>query len=150
MFPALDPQLIIWKPASSYIYFFGLWQNWSLFAPEPKKYNIHLSAVITFNSGKTTVCEFPRMEKLSVFERPWKERYRKWANENLYEEKFWPDAARFIARMHCSSNQVPVSVALVRHWSDIPPPRKPHVNASADSEQQNVFFTYKVAPGDLL
>lgn len=63
------------------------------------------------------------MEQLSLTERYYKERYRKFA-ENLGEERnaaLWPDAARFIARLN-NTRSSPVSrIFLVSYWWNIVP-----------------------------
>ena len=57
----------------------------------------------------------------------------------------WPDTARYIARHNNDRTSPPLSVKLVRYWSEIFPPgtREP------DPWHQYVFFTYAVVPEDL-
>ena len=91
------------------------------------------------------------MDQLGLFDKYTKERYRKFANENLRLDALaalWPDAARYIARLNKGQpSNPPVAVVLVRHWSIIQPP-----DSSSEIGPWNhfKFFQYAVKPGDLL
>jgi hypothetical protein len=132
-----------------YFVWSGLFQSWDMFSPSPKKINSYLEAIVLYKDGNTRIWPFPRMEHLSLTDRYFQERYRKFA-EVLSDDKYaplWPDAARFIARMN-NNRSVPVKmVMLVRYWSDIVPrsggPDRPSVRDT------NVFYGYSVQPGDL-
>lgn len=134
-----------------YMVWVGLFQKWDMFAPDPSKLNNYVTAVVVYADGRASTWNFPRMAELGIFEKYRKERYRKFANDNLRLDGFaalWPDAARYIARVNNHSNNPPVRVDLVRHWSLVPPP------AANGSEQEApwshfTFFRYSVAPGDL-
>jgi hypothetical protein len=134
-----------------YLVWTGLFQKWDMFAPDPSKLNCYLGAQIAFRDGRTALWTFPRMENLGIIDKYFKERYRKYANDNLRldgDAPAWPDAARYIARVNYSPSNPPVSVNLVRYWSIVPPP-----TATGAYEpgpwQQYMFFHYSVAPGDL-
>ncbi len=132
-----------------YLAWSGLFQTWDMFSPSPKSINSYVEAIIVYQDGNTRKWSFPRMEQLSLIDRYFKERYRKFV-ENLKEDTnsaLWPDTARFIARLN-NNRAVPVkSVSLVRYWSDIVP--------RADGEYQPspwrayIFYTYTVNPRDL-
>jgi hypothetical protein len=98
----------------------GLFQKWDMFAPDPSKLNCYVGAQIAFRDGRTALWNFPRMENLGIVEKYFQERYRKYANDNLRldsDAPAWPDAARYIARLHCSAVNPPV-----RYRSIVPPP----------------------------
>lgn len=89
------------------------------------------------------------MDELSLTERYFKERYRKF-EENLTEEKnsiLWPDAARFVARVNSTSADPVTRVYLVHHWSEITP--FPGPSSNPKRWQEKMFFRYVVEPGDL-
>src|SRR5262249_53001901 len=89
-----------------YFLWSGLFQAWDMFAPSPKATNSYIEAVVLYDGGDTRNWSFPRMEQLSLNERYCKERYRKFV-ENLEKDSdspLWPDAARFIARLHGGPN----------------------------------------------
>jgi len=134
-----------------YLIFTGLFQKWDMFAPDPSKLNNYVAAVITYRSGATAQWTFPRMEELGYFEKYVKERYRKYANDNLRLDSnapIWPDATRYIARINNRPGDPPVSVALVRYWSIVPPPG-PNGEEGYAPWSHYAFFQYKVAAGDL-
>ena len=43
--------------------FFGIDQSWRMFCPNPRDFNFHPYAVITFQDGGTAYYEFPRGDK---------------------------------------------------------------------------------------
>lgn len=132
-----------------YVFYFGVWQNWKVFAPVPKDYNIYLTAVLDFTDGTQKIWYFPRMEKISVLRRPWKERYRKWYSESLYDQRAWPDTARFIARINSSDKKVPSSVTLVRHWSYIRPRPQGYELDDQGECYESPFYSFQVKEEEL-
>ncbi len=142
------------QPFRAYLLWTGLWQGWSMFAPDPLRINIDLDATIAFQDGTHAQWIFPRMERLGIFERYQKERYRKW-RERIREDAsalVWPDTARFIARLQHTPDHIPVHVTLTRHWSDIIFPERgtylPRLWPAQLDHSYN-FFQYDVSPSDL-
>jgi len=136
--------------AYPYLIYTGLFQKWDMFAPNPSSLNNYTGAVITYRDGETSLWNFPRMEDLGYIDKYFKERYRKYANDNLRLDEnaaIWPDAARYIARVNQRPSNPPVSVALVRYWSVVPPPGPQ--GARPAPWEHYTFFQYQVAPGDL-
>lgn len=132
-----------------YLRWSGLFQSWDMFSPGPKAANTYVDAIVFYQDGETRNWAFPRMELLSLKDRYFKERYRKFTDV-LEDEKnaaLWPDAARFIARVN-NNRPVPVAmVFLVRHWSAI--------QARADGSymaapwDSHIFWAQKISAGDL-
>lgn len=141
------------KPFLSYLNFFGLWQGWSVFE-SPRKYNEYLTALITFKDGSTKAWEFPRMEKMGIVEKMFKEKYRRWTNDCVSDESkpfLWPDAARYVARLNNDRlENPPNTVSIVRHWTWIPAPEfglgKPLPTAD---DGQSTLYTGKITAEDL-
>lgn len=133
-----------------YMLWSGLFQAWDMFSPTPRSVNAHVEAAVIFKDGRIHTWKFPRMEQLSLTERAFKERYRKFV-EYVQEQKYaglWPDVARHIARANNSnSNDPPQVVMLIRYWSDIPPPEQRARHAPP--ERATIFFEYNVKPEDL-
>ena len=89
------------------------------------------------------------MEQLSLTERYFKERYRKFsevlqieANDNLL-----PDVARHIARLNSTPSKPVKTIILIRRWSPI----VPRTDGSYQPEpwDQHVLLGYGVRPEDL-
>jgi hypothetical protein len=126
-----------------------------MFAPNPRAANVYVEAEITFQDGKQTLWRFPRMEELGVIESSFKERYRRWANDNVRMDtnpRLWPDTARFVARLNDSPGNPPATIQLVRYVSII---EKPYAVGggrllpSTDKWKRTTFYTYDVQPEDL-
>jgi hypothetical protein len=134
-----------------YMVWSGLFQSWDTFAPSPKSVNAYVVATVITKDGLVHPWNFPRMEQLSLTERYYKERYRKFV-DNLQDDRYSglrPDVARHVARLYGGNpGNPPEIVMLIRYWSDI----TPQANASHQVERQpnaRIFFEYRVTPEDL-
>jgi hypothetical protein len=140
--------LAIRNAVRPYFLWSGLFQAWNAFAPAPKALNSYVDAIVIYKDGRTLTWKFPRMEQLSLFERYYRERYRKFV-ENLKEDSsvaLWPDAARHIARLNNNKpSDPPEIVMLIRHWTDM----APGAGLSSQSPHVQIFYEYKVQPQDL-
>jgi len=149
----LDTPLIVQcrEAIKGYMLWTGLFQKWDMFAPDPSKLNNYVTATVIYRDGRTAVWTFPRMETLGYVDKYFKERYRKYACDNLRLDNksvLWPDAARYVARAVVTPSEAPVEVDLVRHWSEVQPPG-PHGEESSSPWSEFTFFRYSVQPGDL-
>ena len=136
------------KKLNTYMRWAGVAQFWAMFAPQPLNLNIRMEAEVTYRDGHKNIWRFPDPPSFGYFRRYFEERYRKYSADNLREDKnaaIWPDAARYIARLNNDPGNPPVTVKLVRNWSEIAPPG----SYKAEPWHQFVFFTYPVKPGDL-
>jgi hypothetical protein len=132
-----------------YMLWTGLFQSWDMFAPTPRSFNAWVEASVIFRDGRIQPWRFPRMEQLSLTDRYYKERYRKFV-ENLQEDKqaaLWPDVARHIARLNNNPANPPEIVMLIRYWSEI----VPRADGSYHPEpvRGHILFEYNVKPRDL-
>jgi hypothetical protein len=135
-----------------YMLWSGLFQAWGMFAPDPMNQNIYVDAEVTFRDGSTRLLPFPRMQELGYVDRYFKERYRKFVTEYLRLDShsaLWPDAARFVARANRNPSNPPVSVRLIRSWTDIPAPSGRDWEYRPYPPKSFTFFTYQPTPGDL-
>lgn len=140
----------LFDPIRPIILYTGLWQNFVLFAPEPPKSNIDITAKVTKKNGQTVDWQYPRMDKLSFFDRIEKERYRSFGNDYTnYYEVFRPDLARYIARLHRDQQNPPRTIEIERHWADIPSPGANIDKAAPAHDKHSIIFTYAVQPSDL-
>lgn len=143
---------LLLAPLRPYVTFLGLWQSWGVFAPDPKNWNPYMTALIIFADGSQKMWEFPRMDKLNLIDKMFKERYRKWANDCVNNEQVaivWPDTARYIARLHSNPVNPPVSVSIIRHWTWISPPNECPKRRVPEGGGSKTLFTYDLAPEDL-
>jgi len=135
-----------------YMVWTGLVQSWTLFAPEPFSINTRLEAEITYRGGATRIWQFPSPQDFSYAERYLKERQRKWAVDGIRLDMtapVWPDAARYVARLNnIDPAEPPVTVRLVRYWSDIVLPEAGRARPP-EPMHRYVFFSYSVTPQDL-
>ena len=127
-------------------------QNWRLFSPHLSEHNMHMTDVLTFEDGTKMAWDFPRMERLSQFNRFKDEKFRKWAVDCLPTDKykeFYPDVARFLGRKFYNPENKPVALAMSMWWADIPPPS---ANKGPDDlPPQSKYcprFEYRYVPGD--
>ena len=137
------------KVIAPYMIWSGLTQGWALFAPDPQYINVYLEAEITYRDGQKKIWKFPMPQDFGYYRRYFMERERKWSSDNLRLDDnafLWPDAARYVARVNNDPKNPPATIALVRHWSFISPPR----SGQPETWNQYTFFTYSVLPGDLL
>jgi len=148
--PVTTPLTMVFRELlRPYFVWSGLFQSWDMFSPSPKSINSYVEAIVLYQDGNTRIWAFPRMERLSLTSRYFKERSRKFV-ENLKEDKFallWPDAARFIARLNNNGPNPVKMVLLVRHWSNI----VPRMDGAKTPEpwDSHVFYGYMVRPEDL-
>jgi hypothetical protein len=150
------------QPVSKYVIESGLWHSWDMFSPDPLALNFNVEAIIKYQNGIEKKWVFPRMEKLGLWQRFQKERYRKWRERvrlDMYAVA-WEDTARYVARLNDTPTNHPVQVTLVRHWAPIPPPAtEPGTKKFASyqpmlGEDPNYPFNYHyklylIKPGDL-
>jgi hypothetical protein len=132
-----------------YVLWSGLFQSWDTFAPTPKAANTFLEAVIVYQDGSRKTWTLPRMEQLSLTERYFKERYRKFADNLMRDETdaLLPDAARYIARLNSTPAKPVKTVILIQEWSSIIP--RSDGSYVFEPWKQHILLGYGVRPEDL-
>jgi hypothetical protein len=132
-----------------YFLWSGLFQSWDTFAPTPLLANSYVEAIVVYRDGSKKTWSFPRMEQLSLGDRYFEERYRKFS-ENLQSDAndaLWPDVARKIARLNSPPSNPATTVILIEKWSPIVfRADGSYIPASWD---QHVLYGYGVKPEDL-
>lgn len=140
------------EKSATYASIAGLRLSWSMFAPNPSRDNSYIDAEISYRDGRKHIWSFPQMQELGYAERYAKERYRKFATENLWPKKnagLWPSVALYIARLNADRSEPPQTVKLVHYWSEIPSISLAGETPPPEHWQRDVFFVYTVRPGDL-
>jgi len=148
--PVRSPSLVLCKSlVKPYFRWSGLFQSWDMFAPAPRSTNSYVEATIIHQDGSRNTWTFPRMEHLSLTERCFEERYRKF-EESLQSDDndaLWPDVARQIARLNSSPSNPAKTVILIQKWSFIVPSTdNPYVPQPWD---QHMLYGYGVRHEDL-
>ncbi len=119
----------------------GLDQDWSVFAPEPRRQTFELGARITYGDGSTDVWTVPTGDPFLAEYRVY--HWQKWSEYARSDTKpaLWEPLAAWIARTYDRPNRHPVDVTLVRRWYDINPPGA-HPNRGPLNEY--AYFSLKV------
>ena len=95
-------------------------QSWGVFAPNPTRTSVYVSADVTLASGEVVVHEFPDGDDLVGAYRQF--RWRKWESRVRLDRNrhMWDDAAEWVARTYAADDVAKVS--LVRTFSTTPEP----------------------------
>jgi hypothetical protein len=137
------------KIVRPYFLWAGLFQTWDMFAPTPWVSNSYVEAVVIYKDGSRQSWSFPRMEQLSITDRYFKERYRKFSEVLQIDQNdaLWPDVARRIARLNSTPANPAKTIILMRRWSLIIP--RPDGSYQPEPSDQHVLLGYGVKPEDL-
>ncbi len=132
------------RPGQPYLNALGLDQNWALFAPDPRRVVIDVSALVSYEDGARRIWRFPHDGALVGTYRDY--RWRKWA-ENLidpaYAAALWRPAALWAAaREQRPAHQV-TEVQLVERYHTIAPPG---VSPPTGPELTRLFYTLHLSP----
>ncbi len=103
-------------------------QSWQMFSPNPDNTDVYLTAQITYADGSDRSYTFPRMATMDYAKRYREERWRKFTEVATHSVQpgLWAAAARYAARVNDTNpNNRPVSVELIRHSRQVPPPGVP-------------------------
>jgi len=99
----------------------GFQQSWDVYAPEPIRRTQTFEAIITYTDGTSSRWRIPRSSALFPYP---SHRWERWADSITADgsTKWWPRAARWIAREHSDRRRVPKRVVFRRRWRLVPPP----------------------------
>jgi hypothetical protein len=108
------------RPVASLFGVTGLEQGWGLFAPNPRRQQIGLSARVEFADGSATVWHLPRGDDALDAARAY--RWRKWMEHVVAapDEELSRRTARYLARTLASAARRPVRVTVTRRWTAMP------------------------------
>ena len=141
------------RPIANYLAFLEFSHAWAPFSPDPRFPSRHMEAEVTFRDGSTKIWYFPRITRMSIPERIIKMRQGIWEEKMQTIPSFYPDIARYIARLYAHSNNPPQTVTFIEYKSDTPSPvpgdYQPIPKEYPHSTRLPPFFTYKVLPQDL-
>ena len=133
-------------PATGIFRWAGLWQNWSMFAPNPLIHDVYLSVRATYVDGDEQVSILSKMPDYSYFRRYAHERWRKWANDNLRLDSnsfLWPNAAKFLAKKMDSKEKNPlIKLEILDHWREVGIPTDTNRSPTPGQWKERVLYTY--------
>jgi hypothetical protein len=138
---------VLLQPVRPTFNFLGLWQEFAVFGPNPRKTNLHLTANITTTDGKVYEYVFPRIEQQNHFEKLFGERIRKYGIEHLNWNSnyyLWPHFCAFLVRLQEEKGIHPAKIELMRHWAYTPPPEQGIGKPPLPHSNHNLFYTYYV------
>ena len=128
-------------PVRNYMTATGFWQSWGMFSPNPANVDVWIDATVTFQDGTQARFPYPRMKTMPIWEKYFKERYRKFV-ENIdgVQYKWPPIGARIAYLSYSDPENPPVRVDLYRHWKEILPMPEP----PPEGYEVDLFYTHEV------
>jgi hypothetical protein len=124
----------------------GLDQDWSVFAPEPRRQTFALQARISYSDGTSQTWDVPTGDPYISEYRTY--HWQKWSEYARADDQqqLWEPFAAWVARTHDSPARHPTEVTLVRSWYDLYPPG---AHPSRSQWNEYAYFSLKVTPGVL-
>lgn len=123
---------IIHSPSSPlywYIIWPGYWQFWDMFSPNPSPRDYHLDFVVTYEDGTNETIAWPRMAKMSIVEKFFNERYRKFSERirSPQENFLWAPVLNKVAADAYRRNggKMPKRMMMREIYYDLPPYGQP-------------------------
>ena len=136
---------LVVNPVSPFFQWSGLWQGWAMFAPNPVAEDIYVSAIAYFEDNSNTTWVLSKMDDLSYGERYAKERWRKWANDNLRQDSnrsIWQPSAEYLAgKMQERTPKRIIRLDLIRHWHPTAVPYGSDLIPEREGWKKFVFYT---------
>lgn len=101
----------------------GIWPSWSMFAPNPIKFDTRTFVEISYKNGETKDynVEIETKGLLAPFRQA---RWQKYSQDNLRNPKqkaLWAPAIRFFKEKYKVDGNPIVSIKIKRIWEDVPP-----------------------------
>jgi hypothetical protein len=134
------------RVGGAYLNATGLDQSWRLFAPEPRRQSLALSARVEYASGGTRTWRLPRGNAL--IGSYWDYHWQKWLEFVLSNRhmNLWKPAAEFIARDSDGPGRRPVRVTLIRATSYN---RAPGQHPDHNPRITSAYFSLRITPAML-
>jgi hypothetical protein len=101
----------------------GLWQYWDMFAPNPANVDYWFDTIVVYSSGRQEVFPYARMKDMNVWQKYFKERYRKYTERITNDSDAWKRPAfcqRIAYLAYKDPGDPPAKVFLRRHWREMP------------------------------
>ena len=126
--------------------YFGLWQGWDMFAPNPRAEDIWVDVVFKNRDGSSHTWELTHMIQMDFFDRWQRERWRKYFNDHLRldsERRLWQPFMEYAVRYLREEGQDPTHIEITRWWRGTVKPVRPDARADVNQAPWNRFTFYK-------
>ena len=125
-------------PAQSYLTALGMGQNWGVFAPNPRRDIVYVTADIEYADGTASTWSFPVRDGVMAYS---DYRWQKFGEHLRLDSRrqLWKPFAIYLARQERADGRTPVRVSLARHWTRLPPP-----GGSMELDPWNEFVFYSL------
>ncbi len=142
--PSSELRAQLLRPAQPYLNATGLDQNWAVFAPDPRRVVIDVSALVKFDDGRTANWRFPHEGSLIGAYRDY--RWRKWEEYLISPSnaRLWKPAALWAASQEARPGHRVARVTLLERYALLAPPG---VTPTVGPDQQRTIYTLLVLPG---
>jgi len=143
--PGSELRTRLLRPGQPYLNALGLDQSWGVFAPDPRRVVIDVSALIRFDDGSTANWRFPHEGSLLGAYRDY--RWRKWEEQLISPANaavLWKPAALWAASQEARPGRSVTQVRLLERYATLAPPgARPTVAPT----QRRTIYTLRVLPG---
>ena len=140
----------------NYVWGLRVHQYWALFSPEPRRFAIKYSAVITYRDGHSETWRRPYPPNWAFFERHLSYNFQKWDLVNAYldhKSGLWDDLVAYLIKSHQDKNNPVEQVRFLISTAPWPPPNTSGY-VGGDTASLNwsdaPIFTYDVQNGRYL
>ena len=126
--------------------YFGLWQGWDMFAPNPRAEDIVVDVAFTNRDGSSHTWNLTQMNEMGFFDRWQRERWRKYFNDHLRldsERNLWQPFADYAVRYLRTQGQDPVKMEFTRWWRPTVRPVSPDLRADRNKSPWNRYTFYR-------
>ena len=139
---------LLLTPTRTVFNYLGLWQEFSVFGPNPRKKNLNLTATITYEDGTKREWALRRMEQLTPYQKMFGEKMRKFTVEYLAwpeNSYLYPDFAHYLAVEQLKQGLRPKQIELVSHFAYTPPPEQGIGKPPLPHSNSELLYTYQVS-----
>jgi hypothetical protein len=147
-----DAKGVLLHPVQKPLAYFGLYNSFKLFAPNPPGRNVSILFRVCFDDGTSRYWAFPR-RRLMPFDSEnsfdhYVYNYLFWRKNKLHF-KVLADLARYIVRETDSGSQHPIEIDFIYRVTITPPAELGIGNPVPPPSQDLVFYSYAVSRRDL-
>jgi hypothetical protein len=143
--PNSDLRRVVMKPGQPYLNALGLDQAWGVFAPDPRRDSIDVSAFVTYDDGRVAEWNIPRNGALigSYTDYRWG-KWEEFLTQPGVGDSLWLPAAQWAAAREARPGHTIKRVVLVERYRQLFPPG---VSPSEGPTRRLVFYSLSLPGG---